>query len=124
MTNAETTAPEQHDLSVPYADEVVPALSIDVTRWESWSYTDVGREDYYAKGPCPKCSAEAQGHAADVLEPTEGQGRGQRDAASGENAPSDMIEIPVRCQCGFGHGKQDATGCGRAWSIIVERTVP
>jgi hypothetical protein len=121
MANPQTTAPQQHDTSVPYADEVVPGPSIDVARWESWSYADAGREHYYAKGPCPACFAEAQGHAADIPEPLEGQGRGQRDV--GETAaPSITIEIPVRCQCGFGHGKQDATGCGRAWSVIVTRT--
>lgn len=122
MTNAHATAPQQHDLSVSYADEVVPGSSIDVTRWESWSHTDAGREDYYAKGPCPACFAGAQGHAADVWEPLEGQGGGQRDAASGKSVPGETIEIAFRCQCGFGHGKQDATGCGRAWSVIVTRT--
>lgn len=124
MTNAQTMAPQQHDTSVPYADEVVPGSGIDISRWESWSYTDAGREDYYAKGPCPACFAEAQGHAADVRKPLEEQGRGRRDAASGKAAPDDTIEIPVRCQCGSGHGKQDATGCGRAWSVIVTRTTP
>jgi hypothetical protein len=124
MANAHTPAPQQHDPSVPYADEVVPGSGIDIARWKSWSYTDADREDYYAKGPCPACLAEAQGHAADVREPVEGQGPSQRDAASGKTAPGDTIEIPVRCQCGFGHGKQDATGCGRAWSVIVTRTAP
>ena len=124
MANAHTTASQQHDLSVPYADVVVPGADIDVTRWKSWSYpdADASREDYYAKGPCPACFAETQGHAADIQEPVESQGRGQRDAASGKAAPDDTIEIPVRCQCGSGHGKQDATGCGRAWSVIVTRT--
>lgn len=121
MTNADTTAP-QHDISVSYADEVVQGANIDVARWESWSYADAGREDYYAKGPCPTCLAQAQGHAADVPEPLEGQGPGQRDAGTEKIAPSVTIEIPVRCQCGFGHGKQDATGCGRTWSVIVTRT--
>jgi len=106
---------------VPYADEVVTLSSIEIACWESWSYPDADREDYYAKGPCPACFAEAQGHAADISKPLEGQGPGQRD--TGETAaPSASIEIPVRCQCGFGHGKQDATGCGRAWSVIVTQT--
>jgi hypothetical protein len=124
MADAHTTAPQQHDLSVPYADIVVPGPDIDVTRWESWSYTDAdsGRKDYYAKGPCPACFAETQGHAADIQEPVEAQSRRRRGAASGKAAPGDTIEIPVRCLCGFGHGKQDATGCGRGWSVIVTRT--
>jgi hypothetical protein len=122
MTNAHATAPPQHNLSVSYADEVMPGSSVDVKRWESWSYTDAGRQDYYAKGPCPTCFAEVQGHAADIWEPLEGQGAGKRDAASGKNVPGDTIEIAVRCQCGFEHGKQGATGCGRAWSVIVKRT--
>lgn len=122
MTNANTAAPLKHDISVSYADEVVPGSGIDVARWESWSHADAGREHYYAKGPCPACSAEAQGHAADAPEPLEGQGPGQRNAHPGKIASSVTIEIPVRCRCGFGHGKQDASGCGRAWSVIVTRT--
>jgi hypothetical protein len=124
MANAHTMAPRQHDLSVPYADVVVPGSGIDVTHWESWSYADAGREDYYAKGPCPACFAETQGHAAaDIQEPVEAQGRRWRDAASGKAAaPRDTIEIPIRCQCGFTHGNQNAMGCGRAWSVIVTRT--
>jgi hypothetical protein len=122
MTNAQSASPQKHDLSVPYADEVVPGASIDVARWESWSHTDVGRQDFYAKGPCPACFAEAQGHAADMPKPLEGQGIGQHEADSERVAPSVTIEIPVRCQCGFGHGRQDATGCGRAWSLIIMRT--
>jgi hypothetical protein len=122
MTNVHAPAAQQHDLSVSYADEVVPGSNIDVKRWESWSYTDARRQDYYAKGPCPACFAEAQGHAADIWEPLEGQGRGRRDATSEKNVPGNTIEIAVRCQCGFEHGKQDATGCGRAWSVIIKRT--
>lgn len=121
MTNAQSAAPQKHDISVPYADEVVPGASIDVAHWESWSYTDAGREHYYAKGPCPACFAEAQGHAANTPNPLEGQGPGPHDADSGKAAPSATIEIPVRCHCGFGHGRPDATGCGRAWSVIVMR---
>jgi hypothetical protein len=122
MANEQAAAPQQHDLSVPYADVVVPGSDIDIMRWESWSYTHADRKDYYAKGPCPACFAEAQGHAADIQEPVEAQGRRQRDAALGKAVLGDTIEIPVRCQCGFGHGKQDATNCGRAWSLIVTRT--
>ena len=123
MTNAHATAPTQHDLSVPYADEVVPGASIDVKRWESWSHTGAGREDFYAKGPCPACFAQAQGHAADVWEPVEAQGGVQRDTASEKNVPGDTIEIAVRCQCGSEHGKQGATSCGRAWSVNVTRAM-
>lgn len=121
MTNAQRLSPQKHNLSVLYAEDVVPGPAIDIARWESWSYTDAGREHYYAKGPCPACFAEAQGHTADVRQPIEEQGAGQRDADAETAALSATIEIPVKCQCGFGHGKQDATGCGRAWSVIVER---
>jgi hypothetical protein len=37
MTNAHTTAAQGHDVNVPYAEEVVPAEDIDVTRWQAWS---------------------------------------------------------------------------------------
>lgn len=121
MMNAQN-ASQKHDLSVPYADEVVPGPSIDVARWESWSYTDAGYEQYYAKGPCPACFAESPGHAADIRKPLEGQGADEQDVDSGKLAPSVQMEIPVRCQCGFGHGNQEASGCGRAWSLIVMRT--
>ena len=122
MTNEQNTFPQKHDISVPYTYEIVPGTNIDVARWESWSYTDAGRDHYYAKGPCPACFAEAQGHAADIRKPLEGLGTGQRHADPGKAAQGDTIEIPVRCQCGFGHGRQDTTGCGRAWSVIVTRT--
>ena len=119
MTNAESTAPQKHDTSVPYAYEIVPAASIDIARWESWSYSDTGREHYFAKGPCPACFAAAQGHTADTSEPAEGLGPNEGPE---KVTPSDEIEIPVRCQCGFGHGRQDTTGCGRAWSVVIRRT--
>lgn len=122
MTNTQKTLPRKHDISVPFAYEVVPGAGIDVARWESWSHIDAGREHFYAKGPCPACFAEAQGHAADIREPMEAQGAGQGDAGPGKAAQSVEIEIPVQCQCGFGHGRTDATGCGRAWSVIVRRT--
>jgi len=121
MTDAQSTSLQMHDMSVPYADEVVPGARIDVARWECWSSTDFGREHYYAKGPCPVCFAEAQGGAADIREPLEGQGPSQYDTPE-KVTPTVTIEIPVRCRCGFGHGKQDATGCGRAWSLLVMRT--
>jgi hypothetical protein len=121
MTDAQGESRQQHDISVSYADEVITGEIIDDALWESWSYADAGREHYYAKGPCPTCFAEAQGHAADTWAPLEGQGPGEPGADSEKIAPSATIEIPVRCQCGFGHGKQDATGCGRAWSVIVAR---
>jgi hypothetical protein len=122
MTDAHTTAPQGHDLNVFYAEEVVPGPDIDVTRWQSWSYTDAGLEHYYVKGPCPACFAESQGHAADIPEPLEGQGTDVQDADSEKLARSAQIEVPVQCQCGFGHGKQDATSCGRSWSLVVQRT--
>lgn len=118
MTNAESTAPRKHDTSVSYAYEIVPAASIDITGWESWSYDDADGEHYFAKGPCPACFAAAQGHVADKG-PFEEQGSNK---GPGKVAPSVEIEIPVRCQCGFGHGRPDAMGCGRAWSVVIRRT--
>ena len=106
MTNAHTTAPQQHDLSVPYADDSRARASIDVARWESWSYTDAGREDYYAKGHARYASLKRRATPLTYGEPMEEQGPGQRDADRETAALSDTIEIPVKCQCGFGHGNK------------------
>jgi hypothetical protein len=122
MTNTPASpAAAVHDSAIAYADTVVPGASINVASWESWSYTDGGITHYYAKGPCPGCSAEAQGHYADIEKPVEGQGA-DRDAPDVLEGPlDDTIEIPVQCHCGFAHGTQNATSCGRSWSVIITR---
>jgi uncharacterized phage protein gp47/JayE len=122
MTNTPTpSAPAEHNTALLYADTVVPGASIDANCWESWSYTDASITHYYAKGPCPACAAQVQGHATDTQNPVEGQGPDKDASAMPEKPLGDTIEIPVQCHCGFEHGKQDATGCGRSWSLIITR---
>jgi hypothetical protein len=103
-----------HDLSVHYADEVVPGAAIDLGSWECWAQHDGSVTHFYARGPCPACHAIAQGHADDIGHPLEPLGRDEAP----KPVPEGAIEIPVRCTCGDGHGHDGATGCGRRWSIV------
>jgi hypothetical protein len=123
QTRTDRPPKARHDETVAYRDEVIPGSSIDVERWEWWSYTDAGEVDYYAQGTCPACHAEIQGSYADIAGPIEGQGRrGKKPAAPEATLPE--VEIPLRCLCGADHGHAAAGGCGRRWSIVVPRAAP
>ena len=120
MTTPQQRPPPQpdHDLGLPYQDEILPGSAIDPARWDWWSHTHGGIVHYYAKGPCPACRANTQDHFADLLAPIEGLGipsrvtRARRPARGRETlrpAPPagvpETVEMPVRCCCGSDHGQ-------------------
>lgn len=115
-------AGHQHDQTVPYADVVAPGASVKLDAWECWIHHEGTTAHYYAKGPCPSCGAQSQGHAP-VPGPIEAEGRPIEAEGRPERAPppSGPVEIPLRCTCGSTHGRDGANGCGRRWSIICHR---
>lgn len=110
--------PPDHDLTLPYHNEIVPGSALNLDRWQWWSHTDAGIVYYYAKGPCPACHADTQDRRADVLEPIEGLGRFRRGRDT-PPVPTETVDMPVRCRCGSDHGQPDAGGCGRRWLLII-----
>ncbi|MEI2775264.1 MAG: hypothetical protein V9G19_04690 [Tetrasphaera sp.] len=111
---------EAHDIKVTYEEEVVDLPDDLAVKWDSWRVTEGPVVDYYAKGPCPGCGADAQGVGKDRLAPIERQGN---PALVPEKAArKSAIEVAVSCRCGYAHGQDGATGCGRRWSVLVDRT--
>lgn len=113
---------DQHDEALGYRDEVVPPDAVDLAGWECFTSREHTTTHYYAKGPCPRCRATCQGHLPDASAPIEALGPGHDALPPGP--PPESVEIPVSCTCGFDHGRNDATGCGRRWSIICPRQEP
>src|SRR4051812_31930277 len=104
------------DTNVAYADLVVPGEEVDPAGLECWNHRDAGVWHFYAAGPCPACRAQVQGHIDDGDHPIESQGADQRGLETRQREP---IEVPVRCGCDAGHGRDAGqTGCGRRWSIL------
>lgn len=112
---------DAHDRSVPYAEVIAAAPSVDLEAWECRTHVEGNIVHYYAKGPCPGCGAQVQGHIADDKAPIESQGKPER--ATESVAPSEPvgIEVPLNCTCGSTHGSDGAHGCGRRWSIVCPR---
>lgn len=109
-----------HDTAVAFANTVVTGEAIDIAAWDCQVHHDGDIASYYARGPCPACHADTQGHIDDAALPIESLG----PEAWPRGMPSESVEIPVRCTCGHDHGRQGATGCGRRWSILCPRQQP
>lgn len=102
-----------HDLTVVFADEVASGDQVHVAEWVWWSQSSGTVTSYFAKGPCPGCSARVQGRGDDIAHPVEGQGATVVERPAGV----ETFDVAVVCRCGASHGKDGATGCGRRWSI-------
>lgn len=127
MTTQQRPPPQpDHDLGLPYQDEILPGSAIDPDRWDWWSHTHGGIVHYYAKGPCPACRANTQDHLTDHPAPIEAlcpppRGRPLPLPSSPLGRVIKTVEMPVRCRCGSDHGQPGAGGCGRRWSLIGPR---
>jgi hypothetical protein len=64
----------------------------------------------HAKGPCPICGEIVEGSISNA-EITVG-------------LTFEATKVPVDCNCGYKHGHDGASGCGRSWvvtcRVIVE----
>lgn len=110
------TSANAHKLTVKYSPEPADAGPV-LSSW-SWWVDDAGEVDVlYAEGPCPSCGVVVQGWTANTHDPIPVPGA--REVAP----PTREIEIPVRCNCGYPHGEEKATGCGRYWGIVGTRAV-
>lgn len=88
----------KHNSQVRYSDQ---SVEMDRQTFREWEIED-GQTG--ASGPCPACGGKAWGPPIPVLE--------------GANADLPSLEsIPCQCHCGFKHGEEDATSCGRHWIV-------
>ncbi len=114
---------QTHDVTVPYADEVVDITAALISSaWTSWPITAGRITDYYAKGPCPACHAIAQGKGTTRPGPIENQGIVEEllPDASRRRGANSTVDIPVTCMCGASHGVDGKTGCGRQWTLTLK----
>jgi hypothetical protein len=104
-------------LTVKYSPEPADAEPV-LDKWIVW--VDVAGEVdvVYAKGPCPSCGVVVQGWTARTYDPIRSGLAGEVRDVGGETITMEIeFEIPVRCNCGYPHGEEKATGCGRYWAI-------
>ena len=104
-----------HDDKVPYAEVIVSSSAIDPSSWRYWTVKPKDVVHHYTAGSCPVCRGRAEGHLAAATAPIE-TATITRAAKPVSGQPP--IEILVTCNCGYGHGHEEATGCGRRWTII------
>jgi hypothetical protein len=112
-----------HKLTVKYSPEPADAEPV-LDKWIVW-VDDAGKVDVvYAKGPCPSCGVVVQGWTAHTFDPIPSGPPVKGLDEEGEKITTVIeFEIPVRCNCGYPHGEEKATGCGRYWGIQGLRTV-
>lgn len=80
---------------------------------EGWTVESTGDGDYVVSGPCPACRGGSFGPSLPLEDVT------ATVALSVEGPAQPMVEILAKCQCGYTHGKDDVTNCGRRWTVVV-----
>jgi len=103
--------PSEHKPSVKYSAEVLSGVPLP-PGWTARKNRDgtVGVE-----GPCPKCLGRAFGPTLPIV-----------DAATLDAEPfllraraDESWQVVAACDCGFAHGRPDASSCGRTFAVNV-----
>jgi hypothetical protein len=103
----------EHDTGVKWADVTLELTEQQLDEWDCWKEpVDVNYWIQYAKGPCPECKATAQGYTTNREGPID-----EALIVTDEAEAVVGIKVPVSCSCGYAHGNEKATDCGRDWVV-------
>jgi hypothetical protein len=112
-----------HDTVLAWAND--SSASVPQEELKDWScrthHTDDGHWRQFAKGPCPACHATVEGYTTDEKQEVPSS-LDEVEAEPTVELP--LVKVPVECNCGFDHGHEKATGCGRSWALICELESP
>jgi hypothetical protein len=88
-----------------------------LTKWSSSADPSGPGHVIHVQGPCPECELATSGLlAVEISGPVEpGVVRGKEERMT--TVPRSW-RVPVTCNCGYSHGKEGATGCGRMWFVV------
>ncbi|WP_130013927.1 hypothetical protein [Serinicoccus sediminis] len=92
----------EHKDDVKYAAEIMPGGTPLPAGWKV-----VAKEPFAVSGPCPSCFGNAYGPLI-------------KDFDDGEPDRELTREIYAECSCGFSHGGDGATSCGRSWIVTLQ----
>lgn len=122
---------DDHGSDVVWAAAPTKVPDDQLSKWSSSAQPSGPGHIIYVQGPCPGCGLPTSGLLAiGISGPPEGEaapkGEGKvaasRAERGGVEAPPRQRplpwRVPVTCNCGYSHGKEGATGCGRMWFVV------
>jgi hypothetical protein len=98
-----------HNDKLPYQPESL--VHVPLPGWQAERADD---GSFLVQGPCPACGGDSWG--PDLPNPTVTDTHLTYVAGPSRKA----IAIVAACHCGYSHGQDGATSCGRTWSVIVD----